>query len=193
MDAAHAQPNGCAPAPDPRRNRRGPWLPRHAQTPILARRRPSFGGRCGSWPKAGRRRFERLLRDSCLRRGGTERSSPPAWSAATTGCCATGASDEALSPEKKPVPSRRLPSLSFFTTLVEYWRLSCRIGAPISSSAFILWQHIPARILRERNLAARVPLLCVVTDPGYGFWRGWACRRRDAIFRGRRRSAPPVG
>jgi processive 1,2-diacylglycerol beta-glucosyltransferase len=38
-----------------------------------------------------------------------------------------------------------------------------------------LLQHIPARILRERNLAARIPLFCVVTDPGYGFWRNWAC------------------
>ncbi|MEJ7710733.1 MAG: hypothetical protein WKF84_12910 [Pyrinomonadaceae bacterium] len=27
----------------------------------------------------------------------------------------------------------------------------------------------------ELNLADKIPLVTVVTDPCYGFWRGWAC------------------
>jgi UDP-N-acetylglucosamine:LPS N-acetylglucosamine transferase len=38
-----------------------------------------------------------------------------------------------------------------------------------------LTQHIFARILRELNLADQVPLVTVVTDPCYGFWKAWAC------------------
>jgi UDP-N-acetylglucosamine:LPS N-acetylglucosamine transferase len=38
-----------------------------------------------------------------------------------------------------------------------------------------LTQHIFARVLKELKLADRVPLVSVVTDPCYGFWRGWAC------------------
>ena len=38
-----------------------------------------------------------------------------------------------------------------------------------------LTQHIFARVLRELKLADRVPLVSVVTDPYYGFWKGWAC------------------
>jgi UDP-N-acetylglucosamine:LPS N-acetylglucosamine transferase len=30
-------------------------------------------------------------------------------------------------------------------------------------------------VLKELNLAGRVPLVSVVTDPCYGFWKGWAC------------------
>jgi processive 1,2-diacylglycerol beta-glucosyltransferase len=41
-----------------------------------------------------------------------------------------------------------------------------------------LTQHLFGRVLRELNLADRVPLVSVVTDPCYGFWRGWAC---DAV------------
>jgi len=41
-----------------------------------------------------------------------------------------------------------------------------------------LTQHLFARVLRELNLAERVPLVSVVTDPCYGFWKGWAC---DAV------------
>ena len=36
-------------------------------------------------------------------------------------------------------------------------------------------QHIIARILKELNLAEQIPLVTVVTDPCYGFWKGWAC------------------
>ena len=38
-----------------------------------------------------------------------------------------------------------------------------------------LTQHIFARILKELNLQDQVPLVTVVTDPCYGFWKGWAC------------------
>ncbi len=38
-----------------------------------------------------------------------------------------------------------------------------------------LTQHIFARILKELNLADKIPLVTVVTDPCYGFWKGWAC------------------
>ncbi|MEZ5308769.1 MAG: glycosyltransferase [Pyrinomonadaceae bacterium] len=36
-------------------------------------------------------------------------------------------------------------------------------------------QHVFARILRELNLTDTIPLVTVVTDPCYGFWKGWAC------------------
>src|SRR5215212_1803035 len=38
-----------------------------------------------------------------------------------------------------------------------------------------LTQHIFARVLKELNLSQQVPLVTVVTDPCYGFWKGWAC------------------
>jgi UDP-N-acetylglucosamine:LPS N-acetylglucosamine transferase len=38
-----------------------------------------------------------------------------------------------------------------------------------------LTQHIFARVLKELKLADRIPLISVVTDPYYGFWKGWAC------------------
>lgn len=38
-----------------------------------------------------------------------------------------------------------------------------------------LTQHIFARILRELNLSSQIPLVTIVTDPCYGFWKGWAC------------------
>jgi UDP-N-acetylglucosamine:LPS N-acetylglucosamine transferase len=36
-------------------------------------------------------------------------------------------------------------------------------------------QHFFGRMLRELGLIDRIPLVTVVTDPCYGFWRGWAC------------------
>lgn len=41
-----------------------------------------------------------------------------------------------------------------------------------------LTQHLFGRVLKELNLTDRVPLVSVVTDPCYGFWKGWAC---DAV------------
>lgn len=36
-------------------------------------------------------------------------------------------------------------------------------------------QHVFARILKELKLLDKIPLVTVVTDPCYGFWKGWAC------------------
>ncbi len=36
-------------------------------------------------------------------------------------------------------------------------------------------QHIFAKVLKELGLLGTVPLVTVVTDPCYGFWKGWAC------------------
>ena len=41
-----------------------------------------------------------------------------------------------------------------------------------------LTQHIFGRVLKELKLEHRIPLVSVVTDPCYGFWKGWAC---DAV------------
>ncbi len=38
-----------------------------------------------------------------------------------------------------------------------------------------LTQHVLARVLKELHLADKIPLVTVVTDPCYGFWKGWAC------------------
>ena len=38
-----------------------------------------------------------------------------------------------------------------------------------------LTQHIVSKVLRQLNLLDKVPLVTVVTDPCYGFWKGWAC------------------
>src|SRR5688500_3687108 len=38
-----------------------------------------------------------------------------------------------------------------------------------------LTQHFFARVLKELKLAEQIPLVTVVTDPCYGFWKGWAC------------------
>lgn len=38
-----------------------------------------------------------------------------------------------------------------------------------------LTQHAFARVLKELNLTQQIPLVTVVTDPCYGFWKGWAC------------------
>jgi UDP-N-acetylglucosamine:LPS N-acetylglucosamine transferase len=38
-----------------------------------------------------------------------------------------------------------------------------------------LTQHIFGRVLKELRLADTIPLVTVVTDPYYGFWKGWAC------------------
>jgi UDP-N-acetylglucosamine:LPS N-acetylglucosamine transferase len=38
-----------------------------------------------------------------------------------------------------------------------------------------LTQHFFAKVLKELNLQDQIPLVTVVTDPYYGFWKGWAC------------------
>jgi UDP-N-acetylglucosamine:LPS N-acetylglucosamine transferase len=57
----------------------------------------------------------------------------------------------------------------YFRDLFEKW---C---PHVVVSVHPLTQHFIARVLKELNLSKQVPLVTVVTDPCYGFWRGWAC------------------
>ncbi len=70
-------------------------------------------------------------------------------------------------PEKHPFFYKRC--VSYVVGLFERW---C---PEIVVSVHPLTQHMFARVLKELNLADRVPLVSVVTDPCYGFWKGWAC------------------
>src|SRR6266576_1947679 len=60
-------------------------------------------------------------------------------------------------------------SIAYVRTLFERW---C---PHVVVSVHPLTQHIFARVLKELKLADRIPLVSVVTDPYYGFWKGWAC------------------
>jgi len=60
-------------------------------------------------------------------------------------------------------------SIAYVRSLFQRW---C---PHIVVSVHPLTQHIFARVLKELGLADRVPLVTVVTDPYYGFWKGWAC------------------
>jgi len=57
----------------------------------------------------------------------------------------------------------------YFQDLFEKW---C---PHVVVSVHPLTQHFIARVLKELNLSKQVPLVTVVTDPCYGFWKGWAC------------------
>lgn len=70
-------------------------------------------------------------------------------------------------PEKMPFFLDR--SIGFCREQFEKW------FPHIIVSVHPLTQHIFARILKELKLTESVPLVTVVTDPCYGFWRGWAC------------------
>lgn len=70
-------------------------------------------------------------------------------------------------PETREFFYRR--SVGFSRELFERW---C---PHIVVSVHPLTQHFFARLLKELGLADKVPLVTVVTDPCYGFWRGWAC------------------
>jgi UDP-N-acetylglucosamine:LPS N-acetylglucosamine transferase len=59
--------------------------------------------------------------------------------------------------------------IGYVRNIVERW---C---PHIVVSVHPLTQHIFARVLKEIGWADRVPLVTVVTDPYYGFWKGWAC------------------
>src|SRR6266513_1921639 len=62
--------------------------------------------------------------------------------------------------------------IGYVTELFERW---C---PHVVVSVHPLTQHIFGRVLKELNLSDRIPLVSVVTDPSYGFWKGWAC---DAV------------
>jgi UDP-N-acetylglucosamine:LPS N-acetylglucosamine transferase len=64
----------------------------------------------------------------------------------------------------------------FHTRCIGYVRDLFERWCPhIVVSVHPLTQHIFARVLKELGLADRIPLVTVVTDPYYGFWKGWAC------------------
>ncbi|HEX7955964.1 MAG TPA: glycosyltransferase, partial [Pyrinomonadaceae bacterium] len=60
-------------------------------------------------------------------------------------------------------------SLAYIRDLFEPW---C---PHVVVSVHPLTQHAFARVLKELGLAGTIPLVTVVTDPCYGFWKGWAC------------------
>src|SRR5919199_2415252 len=70
-------------------------------------------------------------------------------------------------PESRGPLYRR--SLRYIHDLFEQW---C---PHVVVSVHPLTQHAFARVLKELGLAGKVPLVTVVTDPCYGFWKGWAC------------------
>ena len=57
----------------------------------------------------------------------------------------------------------------YFQDLFEKW---C---PHIVVSVHPMTQHFIARVLKELGLAKQIPLVTVVTDPCYGFWKAWAC------------------
>jgi UDP-N-acetylglucosamine:LPS N-acetylglucosamine transferase len=64
----------------------------------------------------------------------------------------------------------------FYRRTVGYGRALFERWCPhVVVSVHPLTQHVVARVLKELNLADKIPLVAVVTDPGYGFWKGWAC------------------
>ena len=64
----------------------------------------------------------------------------------------------------------------FHKRCIGYVRESFEKWCPhIVVSVHPLTQHIFGRILRELKLSDQIPLVTVVTDPCYGFWKGWAC------------------
>lgn len=70
-------------------------------------------------------------------------------------------------PEARGFLYRR--SLAYVRELFERW---C---PEVVVSVHPLTQHAFARVIRELGLAGKIPLVTVVTDPCYGFWKGWAC------------------
>ncbi|HEX3559627.1 MAG TPA: hypothetical protein VHU19_10495 [Pyrinomonadaceae bacterium] len=70
-------------------------------------------------------------------------------------------------PEARGFLYRR--SLEYIHGLFERW---C---PHVVVSVHPLTQHAFARVLSELGLAGKIPLVTVVTDPCYGFWKGWAC------------------
>ena len=54
-------------------------------------------------------------------------------------------------------------------------RLFEKVMPNVIVSVHPMTQHFFAYILRRLHLQDRIPLLTVVTDPYYGFWKGWAC------------------
>ena len=70
-------------------------------------------------------------------------------------------------PETRDFFYRR--SVGYMEDLFERW---C---PHVVVSVHPMTQHVFGRVLKELGLADKIPLVTVVTDPCYGFWRGWAC------------------
>jgi len=60
-------------------------------------------------------------------------------------------------------------SFGYFNDLFDKW---C---PHVVVSVHPMTQHFIARLLKDLKLSKQVPLVTVVTDPCYGFWKGWAC------------------
>jgi UDP-N-acetylglucosamine:LPS N-acetylglucosamine transferase len=64
----------------------------------------------------------------------------------------------------------------FYYRCIGYFKKHFEKWCPhIVVSVHPLTQHIIGRLLKELNLSHQVPLVTVVTDPCYGFWKAWAC------------------
>jgi UDP-N-acetylglucosamine:LPS N-acetylglucosamine transferase len=50
-----------------------------------------------------------------------------------------------------------------------------RVRPSMIVSVHPMTQHFFAYVLRKLRLLDKIPLVTVVTDPCYGFWKGWAC------------------
>lgn len=72
-----------------------------------------------------------------------------------------------LRPETRGYMYRQ--AVGYISNLFERW---C---PHVVVSVHPLSQHAIACVLKELNLADKIPLVTIVTDPCYGFWRGWAC------------------
>jgi UDP-N-acetylglucosamine:LPS N-acetylglucosamine transferase len=67
-------------------------------------------------------------------------------------------------------------STLFYRMISRYGRQVFEKYCPqVVVSVHPMTQHFLGRMLREFGLLDRIPLVTVVTDPCYGFWRGWAC------------------
>lgn len=60
-------------------------------------------------------------------------------------------------------------TVAYVSELFESWRPDAVI------SVHPMTQHATACLLRRVGAAGEIPLVTVVTDPFYGFWKGWAC------------------
>lgn len=74
-------------------------------------------------------------------------------------------------------------SVGWFRRLRSYGRKLLTTHQPdIIISVHPMLQHFFAYLLQEYQMSDRIRLVTVVTDPGYGFWRGWACQDVQQYF-----------
>ncbi|HZI88089.1 MAG TPA: glycosyltransferase [Pyrinomonadaceae bacterium] len=60
-------------------------------------------------------------------------------------------------------------TVAYVCELFKKWRFDAIV------SVHPMTQHASACVLRRLGLTEKIPLVTVVTDPYYGFWKGWAC------------------